>query len=123
MRAGALDVGTMRTPVAEALGRRLEAAAYDRWFDSPWGRYSFDIELGAVSEAVGPLSSEVRVLDAGCGTGRFTAQFEASGATVVGLDLDPAMLEVASGRTRGRLVLGDVGCIPAVTGPSTESSP
>ncbi|MHB8328329.1 MAG: methyltransferase domain-containing protein [Acidimicrobiales bacterium] len=85
----------MRAPVAEAPGQRLEAAAYDRWFDSPWGRYSFDIELGAVSEAVGPLSTDVRILDAGCGTGHFTAQLEASGATVVDLDLDPAMLDLA----------------------------
>lgn len=63
-------------------------------------------------EAVGSLSSDVRVLDVGCGTGRLTAQLEASGATVVGLDLDPAMLDIASARTRGRLILGDALHIP-----------
>ncbi len=103
-------------PDTEGQGRQLEASAYDRWFDSPWGRYSFAIEWGVVLEALGPLSSDLRILDAGCGTGRFTAQLEAAGASVVGLDLDPAMLHVASGRTRGRLVLGDAHAIPFVDG-------
>lgn len=101
-----------RTPDTEGQGRQIEASAYDRWFDSPWGRYAFDIESGVVLKAVGSLSSDVRILDAGCGTGRLTAQLEASGAAVVGLDLDSAMLDIASARTRGRLILGDAHCIP-----------
>jgi SAM-dependent methyltransferase len=105
-------MSTVRTPRAEVRAQRLDAATYDRWFDSPWGRYSFDIESGAVLEAVGPLSSDLRVLDVGCGTGRLTSRLEASGATVVGLDLDPAMLVVAATRTRGRLILGDAHRIP-----------
>lgn len=88
------------------------AATYDRWFDSRWGRYSFDLESSVVLEAVGHLSSDVRVLDVGCGTGRLTTRLEASGATVVDLDLNPAMLDIASARTRGRLVLGDARSIP-----------
>ncbi len=99
-------------PKTEVVEQRLEAASYDRWFDSPWGRYSFDIESGAVLEAVSSLSSDLRVLDVGCGTGRLTSRLEASGATVVGLDLDPAMLAVAATRTRGRLILGDAHGIP-----------
>lgn len=102
----------MKTTKTEVVEQRLEAASYDRWFDSPWGRYSFGIESGAVLEAVGPLSSDLRVLDMGCGTGRLTSRLEASGATVVGLDRDPAMLAVAVTRTRGRLILGDVHRIP-----------
>lgn len=58
------------------------------------------------------------VLDAGCGTGRaLSALREAVGpsGTVVGLDLTPAMLEVAvcAGRdASGALLLGDVGRLP-----------
>ncbi len=105
-------MSTTRTPKTEVQDRHLEAAAYDRWFDSRWGRYSFDIESGVVLEAVGPLSSDVSVLDVGCGTGRLTARLEESGTTVVGLDLDPAMLDIASARTRGRFILGEAHSIP-----------
>jgi SAM-dependent methyltransferase len=90
----------------------LEATKYDQWFDTPWGRYSFDIESSVVLNAVGPLSSGMHILDVGCGTGRLTARLEATGATVVGLDLDSSMLEIASSRTRGRLILGDAHMIP-----------
>ena len=105
-------MSTTGTPNTEVRERRLDASTYDRWFDIPWGRYAFNVEVGIVLEAMGSLADGVRVLDVGCGTGRFTARLEASGASVVGLDLDPAMLDVASVRTRGRLLLGDVHCIP-----------
>jgi 2-polyprenyl-3-methyl-5-hydroxy-6-metoxy-1,4-benzoquinol methylase len=52
-------------------GTRLAPAAYDRWFDTRWGRYAFTIELAAIERAIGRLDG-LRVLDAGCGTGRFT---------------------------------------------------
>ncbi len=93
--------------------KRLEATKYDQWFDTPWGRYSFAIESRLVLSAIGPLSSDMQVLDVGCGTGRLTAQLEASGATVVGLDLDASMLQIASSRTRGRLIIGDAHTITA----------
>ncbi|MHB2029683.1 MAG: class I SAM-dependent methyltransferase, partial [Acidimicrobiales bacterium] len=105
-------MSTMRTPGAEVREQRLDAATYDRWFDSPWGRYSFDIESGAVLEALGLLSSDLRVLDVGCGTGRLTSLLETSDATVVGLDLEPAMLTIAATRSRARLILGDAHRIP-----------
>jgi len=106
------DPVSTRTSGTSVHAQALEASEYDRWFDRPWGKYSFGIELGSVLEAVGPLSHEMRVLDAGCGTGRFTTAFEAGGADVVGLDLDGAMLDIASTRARGPLVLGDVHRIP-----------
>nr|MBA2363973.1 class I SAM-dependent methyltransferase [Chloroflexia bacterium] len=36
-----------------------------------------------------------RVLDLGCGTGHLTARIAATGATVVGIDSDPGMIEAA----------------------------
>src|ERR1700722_15953327 len=37
-----------------------------------------------------------RVLDAGCGTGRVAAELAARGHVVVGVDIDPALIAVAS---------------------------
>jgi len=93
-------------------GQALEAVEYDRWFDRPWGKYSFGIELQGVLEAVGPLSHEMRVLDAGCGTGRFSAGLGARGARIVGLDIDRHMLDLAVTRTKGHAVLGDARHLP-----------
>jgi SAM-dependent methyltransferase len=39
-----------------------------------------------------------RVLDAGCGTGRVAIELARHGIEVVGVDVDPAMLQVARGR-------------------------
>ena len=115
-------MSTTGTPNTEVRERRLDASTYDRWFDIPWGRYAFNVEVGIVLEAMGSLADGVRVLDAGCGTGRFTARLEASGASVVGLDLDPAMLDVASARTRARVSSSAMStAFPCGTGPSTES--
>ncbi len=49
-----------------------------------------------------------RILDLGCGTGHLTAQLAQSGATVIGLDYSPQMIEVAR-QTYPQLefVLGD----------------
>ena len=92
-------------------GDALMADTYDRWFDTRWGSYAFTIERAAVLAALPPLAGH-RVLDAGCGTGRFTAAIEAAGAEVTGLDRDPAMLHLARRRTRGVLLRGDAHALP-----------
>lgn len=89
----------------------LQAAEYDRWFDSRWGSYAFAIERDALLDALGPLDGK-RVLDVGCGSGRFTAAFEAAGAQVTGVDADPAMLEIARRRTGAELLHGDGRALP-----------
>jgi len=53
--------------------------------------------LEAVLEATGPLSGK-RVLDIGCGTGRFTEKLAQAGANVVGLDPSATMLTAARSR-------------------------
>ena len=58
-------------------------------------KHSFVWKLGSsVVELLAPQPGE-RVLDLGCGTGQLTAQIAQSGATVVGLDNSPAMIEEA----------------------------
>lgn len=63
----------------------------------------FDEFLGAVDLRGRSL------LDAGCGTGRFSAVAAARGATVTSLDIGPRLLEVARRRCRTTPVCGDVG--------------
>lgn len=92
-------------------GVRLPPAAYDRWFDTRWGRYAFAVELVAIERAAGSLDG-LRVLDAGCGTGRFTAALEHRAARLAGVDLDPAMLTAAARRVRAPLLAADVGALP-----------
>lgn len=111
-----MAVSTTKALSTDGVEQRREAATYDRWFDSPWGRYAFNVEVGVVLEAIGPLAGSVHVLDAGCGTGRFTARLEASGASVVGLDIDPAMLDLAATRMQGLLILGNAAGIPVPDG-------
>jgi trans-aconitate methyltransferase len=65
-----------------------DASAYD-------SKHSFVWKYGKeVLELLSPREGE-RILDLGCGTGHLTSQIAASGATVIGLDKSPAMIERA----------------------------
>ncbi|MBA3841878.1 MAG: class I SAM-dependent methyltransferase [Actinobacteria bacterium] len=73
-----------------------------------WGAGSFDEVaefLGdvheAVAEALLPADGE-RWLDLACGTGRIAELAARAGATVVGIDLAPALIETAQARARER---------------------
>jgi ubiquinone/menaquinone biosynthesis C-methylase UbiE len=88
-----------------------DAVAYDRWFDSAWGRYAFEVERAILERAVGPLDGR-RVLDVGCGTGRFTAAMEQHAGSVIAVDLDPAMLAVAARHVKTPLFVADAACLP-----------
>jgi SAM-dependent methyltransferase len=81
--------------------RSTAAADYDRWFDQQWGSYAFAVESAAVTRAAGAIDNEF-VLDAGCGTGRFTTRLAKSRAIPVGVDLDSGMLGIAARRLPGR---------------------
>lgn len=74
-----------------------EAGAGSAGWDA--GRYhqsfGFIHRLGAnLIEQLDPKPGET-ILDLGCGTGRMAAEIAARGATVIGLDSDPAMIEQA----------------------------
>ena len=62
--------------------------------------------IGRVYERVAEIavSPGARVLDLGCGTGGLSLACAARGASVVGIDKDPGMLEVA----KGKVAPGDV---------------
>jgi 2-polyprenyl-6-hydroxyphenyl methylase/3-demethylubiquinone-9 3-methyltransferase len=60
-----------------------------------------DVRLGAIRQALEPLPGR-RVLDLGCGKGRFSRPLADAGAEVVGLDLSASMLAEAVGLPRVR---------------------
>jgi ubiquinone/menaquinone biosynthesis C-methylase UbiE len=73
------------------------AARYDAWYATPLGAASHRFELAAVAEVARALPGEA-ALDAGCGTGIYTAWLSERGLRVVGVDRDEAMLTVARAR-------------------------
>jgi len=87
------------------------ARAYDRWFQTPWGRYAFALERAALERAAGPLQGRLLV-DVGCGTGRFTQALQLQGARTVGVDLGPDMLAVAAERAAGPWLVADAARLP-----------
>lgn len=87
--------------------RAYEALVASR-FDALESRFKAGVEPGdfrleAIRRALGPLRG-LRLLDLGCGKGRFARRLCEAGAEVVGLDVSRAMLRGASrpfGRVRG----------------------
>jgi 2-polyprenyl-6-hydroxyphenyl methylase/3-demethylubiquinone-9 3-methyltransferase len=75
-------------------------------FDALNGRFKpsiaeDDYRLRGILDALGPVR-DLRVLDLGCGKGRFARALQARGASVVGIDLSAAMLAEACGLNRVR---------------------
>jgi SAM-dependent methyltransferase len=102
-------------PRPPAGGSAAAAAGYDAWFQAPWGRYAFAVESAAVLGVAGALDG-ARVLDVGCGTGRFTGALERAGARVVGVDRDPGMLAVAAANLAGPRLVADAQRLPFASG-------
>ncbi len=77
---------------------RHETFVADR-FDALQSRFKAEVHdddprLRGILDALGPIGGR-RVLDLGCGKGRFARAMAARGASVVGLDLSPAMVAAA----------------------------
>ncbi|HWO01171.1 MAG TPA: methyltransferase domain-containing protein [Blastocatellia bacterium] len=74
--------------MTQARGKEWNTTLYD-------GKHSFVWRYGEeVIELLAPQAGE-RILDLGCGTAHLTSRIAASGASVVGLDQSPAMIETA----------------------------
>jgi ubiquinone/menaquinone biosynthesis C-methylase UbiE len=87
---------------------------YDLWFETPLGRLIKVYESKLLLKMLKPKPGEL-ILDAGCGTGIFTADVLETGARVVGLELALAMLRCALTKFPGRTfqpVIGDIRCLP-----------
>jgi ubiquinone/menaquinone biosynthesis C-methylase UbiE len=87
---------------------------YDLWFETPMGRLIKGYESKLVLRMLMPDPDEV-ILDAGCGTGIFTADIIETGAWVVGLELSLTMLHRALTKCGGQTfqpVIGDMRRLP-----------
>ena len=73
--------------------------AYDRWaenYDNDKNPHT-TIEHKYVLKAIDAKPHEV-ILDAACGTGKYTVEFFSKGATVYGIDISPKMINVAKSK-------------------------
>lgn len=86
---------------------------YDGWYDTPRGRWIGQREWAMVREAL-RLQAGDSVLDIGCGTGWFTRRAEAVAMRVVGLDIEPASLQLARRKSacRTEYLQGDATALP-----------
>jgi SAM-dependent methyltransferase len=85
-----------RTRWSEVSGGPGAATAYQQRFDDLAAK-GMDIH-GEAAFVASLMSPPVRVLDAGCGTGRVAIQLTALGYHCTGVDADAAMVEVAEKR-------------------------
>ncbi len=87
---------------------------YDRWFADPLGKAVLRYESELILEMLRPGPGE-HILDAGSGTGIFTREFLARGASVVGLDISQTMLRQAAANSpalAGLQVAADMAHLP-----------
>ena len=87
---------------------------YEQWFSTPIGKLVKEKEGDLVFRLLDPGPGE-RILDAGCGTGIFTLDYLARGASVVGLDISGPMLRLAVKKAAGypfSAVCGDMLHLP-----------
>jgi ubiquinone/menaquinone biosynthesis C-methylase UbiE len=90
------------------------SAKYDRWFTTPIGRLVKKYEAELILDLLKPSHGD-SILDAGCGTGVFTADLISLGSRVIGLDVSLPMLARARQKSRGypfQAVLGDILSLP-----------
>ena len=73
------------------------AEKYDRWYESPEGRYIDSQENGLFLKLVKPQPGQ-SILEVGCGTGHNVLFFEQLGLKVSGVEPSKGMLEVATKR-------------------------
>lgn len=94
---------------------REQAAVYDRWHETESGTFALAQEKRLLQHFMAPWTRrQQKLLEVGCGTGRFLQFFWESGFDVTGLDASPAMLELARERLghRADMHLGQAEHLP-----------
>jgi ubiquinone biosynthesis O-methyltransferase len=95
-------------------------AAYRAWRASDLGRITDRIEEELILALAGPVTGK-RVLDVGCGDGVLSVRLAQQGARVMGLDIDPRMLDAARDRAKSAhaavtYIEGNIGSLPFAEG-------
>lgn len=91
----------MRPPAVKPalqLANQIGPHAYERWRASRLGSVTEALEQTRILNLIGPVEGR-RILDLGCGDGLLTRTLAERGAWAVGIDVDRAMLHVASARS------------------------
>lgn len=89
---------TGRSGIGHGASDVTDAEAYDRWYETPRGRWIGQREIELLLAELQPRPGE-SLLDVGCGTGFFTrALASATGGRVSGVDLNPGWVEYARRR-------------------------
>lgn len=100
------------SPMAQMQGQLWSARAQD-WADIQEGAEGWGIPLYAKILDEAGVADGTRVLDVGCGSGRFARLAADRKAQVAGIDPAPALLEIARQRTpEGDFRVGDMQSIP-----------
>ncbi|MBM5810750.1 MAG: class I SAM-dependent methyltransferase [Gammaproteobacteria bacterium] len=92
----------------------MEAADYERWYETPPGRWIGAREAALIAAALAPRPGE-SLLDVGCGTGYFTRTLApAITGQVTGVDLNADWIRYARGRdpVPGRYLVADARALP-----------
>ncbi len=90
--------------IAHAFGRAAKNYDNIALFQQESGQYLFD----CLSRTPGNI-----ILDAGCGTGYFSKQWQLIGKEVIALDLSASMLEIAQQKQTARIYIqSDMDCLP-----------
>ena len=80
------------------------AERYDRWYETPFGRWADGLERALVGELLGPPPAEAgkcSILDVGCGTGHWSLWLAEMGYEVTAIDISESMV------AKARAKLGD----------------
>jgi len=102
------SVGGSATRWGRLFGARATAWAETWEGPSGWGTPLYEHVLDRAEIAPG-----TRVLDCGCGAGRFARMAAARGASVAGIDASEELIEIASERTpEGDFRAGDIEALP-----------
>ncbi len=92
------------------------ARSYDDWYATPWGAFADAHQRRLLLRLARPQPGE-RLLDVGCGTGRYLAWLAQMGLDCFGADISPDMLAVARQRLQAaglpaRLAIADAHHLP-----------
>ena len=79
------------------------AQNYDKWYESPYGRYADKLEKEFFLKLV-DFEKGQSLLDVGCGTGHFSFWFHDLGFKVVGMDISTEMLKVARSKIKNEKI-------------------